>query len=456
MLRTAALAGTAFCVAVLLQGCGGGGDPSIATSTTAGQSTVTVTTVTTTPKPTPAPFLPIQSICYKSMPVKHLPDTPLPGEDTMQIGYQNQWGKEGRDDLAIMKAMGATSVRIYKGLGIESETDHSAFLDHAQALGINVIVGFETQNVCPDFDCYKTWKDAVGSSARVGLVKNNTWHPAVKMITVVNAPDNLNFWEAAGVPTDCAKSPTCKGDEAKCRVKASVSALDGLLAAEKELGIDDSSVSLTFAWTFNVKDSITGHNQIEYFGFLDTEAGIADPSMAHYECKAGDAGLKLMKDAYGKRWVHSVNTGASWKYTFEKIAHYYDSKPVAPRPWFVSEFAYTGDDPTEQIQASIEGMRSEAAKGEHFIGVSFSEFQHDYIQTLQTGLFGLGDQTLGKVTPCTEDVFVKDKQCYDFDVYCLDPKEGDGGRAGILAGVWGGKVEGAGICKKEHVLDIVF
>jgi len=363
----------------------------------------------------------------------------------MQIGYEMQWGPKGRDDLGQMKMLGANAVRLYNSIGLEYETDHGAFLDRAQEIGMHVIVGIHSQNLCPDFDCYQTWKDSVKNSSKVGFIKNGTWHPAIAMIVLMDAPDILNFWETQGVPTDC-QSSSLDGNEAQCRVKASLSAMEGFLAAEKELGID-STVNLTISWTFVVKDSIDGvvKDGEGYYGFQDMVAGVANPTLAKYSPKGGTAGQKMLSDAFANRWVHSISTGATWSYVKEKVdAHYQNYEP---KPWFIAEF--TASDPDASTQGDLEAMNSAASVGGPFLGVSFAEYQHDYLANTQQGIFALGKASLGTCNPCKEDVATKDKECRPFPVYCLDAAGGDGKRADAVAGAWGGTWKGHGMCLIE-------
>merc|ERR1712107_934847 len=95
----------------------------------------------------------------------------------------------------------------------------------------------------------------------------------------MNAPNNLNF-EGSPIPPDI---PTTAQGKAVARVRAALSALDGLLAAEKAAGIK-SAVNITIAWGADSLTSIDGNvtNAIGYYGFQDMIAGVKDPSIAGY------------------------------------------------------------------------------------------------------------------------------------------------------------------------------
>lgn len=450
--------------AVTLQGCGGGdGGGGSGTKTTTvkfvGNTTVTATatrtTMTTTLVPAPEPdgkmpeFSPIRAISYKAMPVKAVPSGGLPAEDFMQSGYEMQWGPKGRDDLGQIKRLGANAVRLYSAIGHEYKTDHGAFLDHAESIGLHVIIGVYTPMLCPDFDCFDTWRDAVKKSANIGFVKNGTWHPAIAMVVIIDTPDTLNFWGKPGHQLNCTTS-SLKGDHAKCRVRAALSAMEGFLQAEKELGIHNANrVNLTVSWTFEVQEtSIDGavKKAEGYYGFQDMLAGVDKPDLANYTPKGGSIAHTMMKDAFAKRWTNSLSAGAKWDYIQQKIAPHYDA--YAPTPWFLAE--WTATDPSASISDDLDAIDATANENEIFNGVTFAEYQHDYVAQSTMGLFALGNKSLGKCKPCYEDVNTQERKCEEFDVYCLYAAGGDNKRAARVAKAWNGTWKGHGMCVTEN------
>lgn len=432
-------------VAVLLQGCGGGGG---------GDHPTPAPTKAPTPAPGPpapappapmGPLQPLKGVCYSALPCKSCDEGALPGPDMVQEGYSAQWGPNGRDDLGMIQELGGNAVRVYAGLGTESKHDHGAFLDRAKDLGVHVIAGFYTQNKCPDFDCFDAWKQATLAGFQKGFAMNKTWHPAVSTVVVMDAPDVLNF---GGAPP-----PTCPtGHEAQCRVKAALSALDGILSAEQEAGVDPSGVNLTVVWSSTIKDSIDGKikQAIAYFGFQDMMVGTANPSIAGYSPRSGKTALK---DAFQKRWVHGMSTHSPWAFVKEKVLSVYEDEGFGATPWFIGEYRGSDDQTQEDLKADLKGMYDEANKGGLFIGTTMYQFQvaHDESAAIY-GMYGLGNKT---VTPsstgdvCQEDINTRVPHCEKWSVYCLDPDVDPKNRAGAVASAWGGTTRGHGLCDEK-------
>jgi len=49
------------------------------------------------------------------------------------------------DDLATMSALGGNAVRLYHSFGLHENASHVGFLDHAEAVGLNVIPGWRAR-----------------------------------------------------------------------------------------------------------------------------------------------------------------------------------------------------------------------------------------------------------------------------------------------------------------------
>merc|ERR1711971_510402 len=156
-----------------------------------------------------------------------------------------QWGSDGRDDLGTMAGLGANAVRLYHSLGLGVQHDHGGFLDHAQSISLNVMPGYHTEMVtlhglCPKFDCFMAWKNATLQGFKFGFKRGDQWHPAISALILLNEPDFFG------------SNPMCNPTGAWCRVKAMLSALDGLLAAEREAGVKAGRVKLTVTWSFGM------------------------------------------------------------------------------------------------------------------------------------------------------------------------------------------------------------
>merc|ERR1719384_1374429 len=90
------------------------------------------------------------------------------------------------------------------------------------------------------------------------------------------------------------------------------------------------------------------------FGFQDTVAGIADPSIAHYTPRSSQAELE---NAFKTRWVHGMNTQAPWSFVKEVIGRQYAQ--FSPIRWFIGEYGANGQ-PGATIQRDLEDMQRTA------------------------------------------------------------------------------------------------
>jgi len=356
----------------------------------------------------------------------------------LQDVYKEQWGSDGRDDLGVMARLGANAVRLYHSFGmLPGDGYQGDFLDRAAAVGLNVLPGYHTEMAiygkCPDYDCFQAWKDATLQGFRRGFQKDSEWHPAVAMLTLLNEPDF--FW--------------CQPAGARCRVKAVLSALDGVLAAEREAGVSPGRVKLTVTWSFAMATSIDGNvTGPAIFGFQDVVAGIRDPGLAGYTPRSNRSELQ---DAFDKRWVHGFNTQAPWTFVKAMVINAYEQ--FKPTPWFIGEYGANGQ-LADVIQSDLEGMQSTAMEpGSSFLGAAFFQYQTAEWKggsEMNFGLFVLGHQKIGS----TGDLCNRyGNDCHPRPVHCLSADlqwlpGSMGHRAEAVAQAWGGSIEGAGLCRK--------
>jgi len=435
-------------VAVLLQGCGG--SSTLTTTTGPTTTTTTITAFPVAPDRNTTALVPIRAVSYDALPVKKENPSPLPARDLMQEGYAELWGKSGRDDLGMIATLGGNAVRVYDALGLESDNDHGKFLDRAAELGLHVFVGFHTQNICPNFNCYDAWKQATLKGFAKGFAKDGAWHPAIAMLILMHNPDSLNFLDASGGP------PVCPGneavDEAKCRVRAALSAFEGVMDAEAEAHIspmrqDSTTVNLTVAWSSTVRTSIDEKVQGITYGFQDMVVGTTNLSAAEYTPRTTP---QKIAEAFDKRWTHSLNSGTSWEAIQQKVGAVYSA--YEPKQWFLAE--YRADEKDLQIQEDLLAMDAVAKRGGPFLGGTVFQLQTDYVQpeAKNDGLFGLGSTGVGHGGPlqtkqaCEEDVRTGVQTCNTWPVFCLDESGGDTERAQHVAAAWGGSTDGHGKC----------
>merc|ERR1719277_2090678 len=263
---------------------------------------------------------------YSGEPLRGVAYAPLPctegcrvSEDMLQEGYQPLWGAPpARDDLQIIKDLGANTVRLYHSIGLDGPGDHGLFLDRAEALGLNVMPGYHTYNAvyggCPDWDCYATWKSYTLKAFQQGFRRGNAWHPAVSVLLLFN---ELDFFRGYG---------------RTAHARAAVSALDGVLAAEREAGVKPGRVKLSIAWSNAHGESLDGTvSGFAIWAMQDVVSSIADPSTIQYSPRTPQS---MMMEAYRTRWAHSINVQTPGILGY-MAQHYYRFEPT---PWFIGEY----------------------------------------------------------------------------------------------------------------------
>jgi len=243
----------------------------------------------------------------------------------------------------------------------------------------------------------------------------------------------------------------CQPRGAWCRVKAVLSALDGILAAEREAGVAAGRVRLTVTWSFGMMPSIDGkEGGPGIFGFQDTVAGIANPALAKYKPRSGQEELE---HAFKTRWIHGVNTQAPWGFVKDVIAKSYAAK-FSPIPWFIGEYGANGQS-AAVIRNDLEDMQRMAEQQPDFMGAAFFQFQTAHFKggsELNFGLFRLGDTRLWDMSPPCDIGLPKCPTTWP--VYCLSPDLSwlpgtMAHRAQAVAAAWNGSKEftGPGFCQ---------
>ncbi|CAK9090468.1 unnamed protein product [Durusdinium trenchii] len=393
------------------------------------------------------PLAPMRAVAYGALPCAmphaqhYAPEmmscnlVGLPSEDMMQEGYEAQWGPSGRNDLGLMKALGANAVRLYHSLGLDGKGSHQGFLNRAQKLKLNVMPGFHSTEpaMCDHFDCHDAWKAATLKGFKQGFLVDNRWHPAISTVILMNEPD---FYDNDALCTD-------RG--AWCRVKAVLSAMDGLLQAEEEAQVLPSDVKLTVTWSFAMRTSIDGKVQGPgTFGFQDMVAVMEDPSLVKYTPRTP---MKKLREAFHSRWIHGLNTQAPWNFVSDFVTNHYKLYDnFGGLPWFIGEYGANGQ-AESLIISDLESMDQKAASDEKFLGSAFFQFQTAYSKggsELNFGLFSIGDRKIGE----TGEVCDKNSHCRTWPVFCLGTKlpwfenqPALGKRAQALATAWGGIAE---------------
>merc|ERR1719399_1930808 len=100
----------------------------------------------------------------------------------------------------------------------------------------------------------------------------------------------------------------------KSYMKRLLSAIDAMLAAEKEQGVE-GNVKITNCWTSGLTKPLgpnpAGKSTI-YAPFQTMENWIKDPSLVEYKPKTVSSAEELAK-VIDSRWVHCMNAQIPWK-----------------------------------------------------------------------------------------------------------------------------------------------
>jgi len=335
----------------------------------------------------------VKGISYGPVPLRS--KGRVPDDDFMAIEAKGLWERHGgRNDLAIIKALGANVVRLY---GNDPSMDHSSFLDAAMTNGLEVIAGIsdypytQSPHNClrTDNDCYEQVKEQYMDNLRKGfLTIGNSYHPALRTMILMNEPD-LKF--PGGYKSFC---------------KALVSALDAALDAEKAVGVAGEAVAFTVTFSFGVCHSCKDLGYKPAIGqMLALRDAMKDPESVGYKPRND-----LWK-AYQARFINSMNT-ANPAYDIRRMfLNDYDNH-FPKTPVFIGEY-HTPRllDQQHDLEAILDIARNETTMLE---GISFFEFQVRYDKggsEMSFGMFGLKEKSV-------TDLEIKGRE---FDVYCLKP-----------------------------------
>lgn len=291
----------------------------------------------------------------------------LPNDDFTSEEVAVMWASWGRGDLRTISKLGANTVRLY---GNDPRVNKRAFLDEAYRQGLDVIFGMsdwpylQAPDSCQnnDFDCFEAIYDSYKQNLLNGLTVivngKRVYHPAVTAMIVLNEPE-LKFKHPTG---DC---------------KAVVSAVDGMLRAEKELGIEGNPIAFSVAYSLAQKfgESATG-------------------SMSHlWKCfmKPGSWAKYLPKNdvtsAYNDRWVNSFNTPTQVTMQRQLLSRYRHTEPWGGKSWgsfkgakeipiFIGEYHSPGAPQMHDLQAMFSDVNSKSYP--YYLGYCFFEFQTRY------------------------------------------------------------------------------
>jgi len=410
---------------------------------------------------------PFVGMGYTSVPSK-VPVDPV-CDDGMADWSEPLWGPSGRNDLQLIKDMGASVVRTY---GVGSHLNHSTFLDHAEKVGLKVNPGFadwtysdsgskcgmdrvvELISNCVNdgvYDCHDVIKNHYAQMLKNGYTVEGKdgklrYHSALQTITLMNECElkleSGYFLHGAGQP---------RGLNAY-HAKVMISALDGLLSAEDDLDIVGPRPLLTSTVSYSTCPeckSVLGNTLFlgnkSAFPGLDGNipflAYVADYFLAIQD-PVGFVGYTPKHDnlleVYQNRWINSFNTGNAFVELCEEqqqVIHLYNSGPLGKIPIYIGEFhscyetpEQFGQDVTNALKV-IRGEPGNACQEEtgtpqSLTGFNAFEFQVSYWKgegaeggaATKFGMWGLGEASLAKTH--SDPASIGDEE---FEVSCLFP-----------------------------------
>lgn len=406
--------------------------PEFEVSTVPPRTELAVSPVPSRPGRAVSPVLPkegLRGICYAPLPC--LGSACGAPENMAQEGYRSQWGAEGRDDLGIMKRMGANAIRLYHPIGeLDPQPDSRGFLDASEAAGLKVFGAVHQYLHCDEHDdCYEAWFKAVHDGLANGFTKDGAWHSAVWAINLINEVD-------AHVPfTDGAR-----------QVKRLISAADALLAAEQAAHVP-GTVNLTSCFTAAMAQPLGGGDWLVSHGFHSMDAWIKTPSLVEYTPRSA-ASLADLAKAIDQRWIHCVNAQGN---VYGWIAGEQWS-----RPWIIGELGY-GPVHSDVVEKELKELNKATLEDPWFLGFFLFQFQTAYFKwgsELNFGMFGVG----------SPEVATASHRGKSFPVHCLTTRQwafeqaGDGckdkcnHRSHAVARAFGGEISGRGVCHEEPPL----
>lgn len=337
----------------------------------------------------------LKSISYSPVPLKSRSE--LEDDDFMCDETTTLWSKSGRGDLAVMSQLGANAVRLY---GNDPRLNHTTFLYEAQAHGLEVIVGISDfpyiqgagNCISTKFNCYDQIKRQYSQNLQRGFLVQGTtaYHPALKTVILMNEPD-LKFFPVS---------------EPWRFVKAILSALDGILDAEREAGIaavanaglPNFTATMSFAVCATCKD---GSGKPAIGQMLELRSAMQDPASVGYQARNN------LWAAYRSRFINSFNTANPAIDIRPLFLDEYDLR-FQGTPVFIGEYHAPAQ---HDQQADLEHILTIASGPATLLsGLSFFEFQVRYDKggsELMFGMFGLGDSDIGSVRIGSKNYHVK-------------------------------------------------
>jgi len=374
-------------------------------------------------RPTPSDYV-MKGFAYGPVPLTERASATvnIPGDDFMGEEAKPLWGSRGRGDLELMQRIGANTIRLY---GNDPRHNHGPFLDLAGELGIDVIPGLSdwpyTQMpgncaAATDFDCYQQVKHAYANNLRNGWLRNGAYHPALQNAIVINEPE-LKLGSV---------------NQPRLWTRAIVSAIDGMLDAEREANVSGPLINFSVPFSFAVCTTCwqpLGGSKPGLGQMMSLHRAMQHPESVGYVPRNDLAVF------YQQRFTNSYNTANPARDIRPLFLDAYESVFPAT-PVYIGEFH--SPHTRSELGLGISEVLDLARSHHLFLGMAFFEWQVRYDKggsEMDFGMFGLGSYQITQMT------FMDGG---DYPVWCLTPVMEEGAPASIAAELTSA-YEGAGV-----------
>ncbi|CAK8992582.1 unnamed protein product [Durusdinium trenchii] len=348
----------------------------------------------------------MKAISYGPVPLKAAGR--IPQDDWMVEAAKPMWGPRGRDDLHVMKQLGANTVRLY---GNNPNQSHEGFLDEAHRQELKVVAGMSDfpyiqmdpgRCIETDYDCFNQSRDSYALNLKTGfLTEYQEYHPALAYFILINEPD---------LKMPSTSTTVAGGPEQMAR--AVVSAFDGLLEAEKMANITGDLINITATFSYAV---CIVCEELSYLPALGQMATLVDammnPESYGYEPRNN------VTEAFWSRWTHSFNTNNPARdlkaQFFDRYPEHFPSTPVFVAEYHSVILQYLT--PVVTLQEDLAEVIDMANTSDLFLGISFFQYQVAYWKggtEMDFGIFGLGNFLIAEMP----------YYGHTYDIWCLEPQ----------------------------------
>jgi len=448
-------------LAVVLQGCGKPDVPSDSTSTT--------TTTTTTEQTGPGNYDGSPKFMLEDVGMKSFSYNPLyladpsclksPGvgqcgkiinDDVSAEWAEQMWGPDGRNDIGRIRQFGANAIRLY---GNDPRFSKRKFFDELVKNDMKALTGMSNYPFTDPtigciwkngYDCTDAAKSSYSQVLKDGeFAKNGYYHNAIEVISLMNEPD-IHAW----LPGEWKGSNNY--------IKALITAMDGLLEAEKEANIqkwkNGKLPKLTIAWSYAMLPS----GLCSPSGYIHDkkECGPSIGFMAQFywalqdpQDTVGYTPINDLKSVYEERWVNSLQPFQNTDQVYREAVLPGQTLPSLKGPkMYLGEYDPAvnacADKPScpaygkPELLRDLKVILSDPKWTKSIWGVSFFQYQMPYnkyeIHELQYGMFEMLPNA-----PWTTGYILGDDE-KNHPINCLDWKVQELGEA--VAEAYGGSL----------------